>query len=110
MKVYTREQLIKRLKTCTIIGLIMIAVFVASQIMIEAPLASTAISVVIAIVAFPFSVFAMSFNFGKMMLGLIAPIPFLSYLIEIVKGWGYAVKALIVIFKNKENLVIGSEK
>ncbi len=88
----------------------MVPVFVATQIMAEAPLISTAGSVVLGVVAFPFSVFAMSFNFGKMMLGLIAPIPILSYLIEIFKGWVYAIKALIVIFKNKDKLVIGSEK
>lgn len=88
----------------------MVPMFVATQIMTEAPLMSTASSVVLGVVAFPFSVFSMSFNFGKMMLGLIAPIPLISYLIEIVKGWGYAIKALIVIFKNKEKLVIGSEE
>lgn len=109
MKVYTREELVKRLKICTVIGLIMIPVFVATQIMIETPLIVTAGCVVLGIVAFPFSVFAMSFNFGKMMLGMIAPIPILSYFIEIFKGWGYAIKGLIVIFKNKDQLVIGSE-
>lgn len=41
------------------------------------------------------------------MLGLIAPIPILSYFIEIFKSWVYAIKALIVIFKHKEKLVIG---
>lgn len=65
MKVYTREQLIKRLKICSVLGIASVIFFVATMIAMEAPLGVTALSMILAIVAFPIEVFGMSFNFGK---------------------------------------------
>lgn len=119
MKVYTREQLIKRLKICVVIGLI---ASVAFMILGVSPMLSTSESRTIgdvllvaayfvgAAILFPISLLAMSFNFGRMMLGMIAPIPILSYFIEFFKAYVYAIKALIVIFKRDEKLVIASSK
>lgn len=59
-----------------------------------------------AIVLFPTSVMAMSFNFGNMLIGIIAPIPILSYFIEFFKAYIYVIKALVVIFKGQEKLTI----
>ncbi len=59
-----------------------------------------------AVILFPTSVMAMSFNFGNMLIGIIAPIPILSYFIEFFKAYVYVIKALIVIFRREEKLVI----
>lgn len=54
-----------------------------------------------------FCIFGMTFKFGKIILGVIAPIPLLSAFIEYFKGLYYGVKAIIVIVKKRDELVIG---
>ncbi|MBQ6119038.1 MAG: hypothetical protein IJK98_07375 [Clostridia bacterium] len=60
------------------------------------------------IVVLPIGFTGFILNIKKILIGLIAPIPVLSYLIENVKGFVYGVKALICIIKREEELVIGS--
>lgn len=69
-----------------------------------------AAGLIIGLVAFPVWCLGASFNFGKMMLGMIAPIPLLSYFIEACKAYVYGIKAIIVIVKKKDSLVIGKKK
>ncbi len=114
MKVFTREQLIKRLKICGIIGIICVIPFIILTIVPMFSDGSTtfgdilmiALYVAGAVILFPTSVMAMSFNFGNMLIGIIAPIPILSYFIEFFKAYVYVIKALIVIFRREEKLVI----
>lgn len=61
------------------------------------------------LVLLPISIFGMSFNFGKIMLGIIAPIPVLSSVIESFKSIVYAIKGIIVLVKKQDCLVIGKE-
>ncbi|MBQ7004995.1 MAG: hypothetical protein IJN68_01035 [Clostridia bacterium] len=114
MKVYTREQLIKRLKICGIIGIICVIPFIFLTIIPMFSEGSTtfgdilmiALYIAGAIILFPTSVMAMSFNFGNMLIGIIAPIPILSYFVEFFKAYYYVIKALIVILRQEEKLVI----
>ena len=48
-----------------------------------------------------------SFNVKKVLIGFIAPIPILSYCIEMFKSLYYGIKALIVIVKKQDELTIG---
>ena len=107
MKVYTREALIRRLKISMVIGLIldlaMLAFEIAMPILagIEFTIGILLMCVLVLLCApiLGFCCFGMSFNFGKTMLGMIAPIPILSMFIEYFKGLYYGVKAIIVIVK-----------
>lgn len=116
MKVYSREQLIKRFKICVVLGVIMAIAMVAinlSGMLGDISVGGVfmwAIALIIGLIAFPVWCLGVSFNFGKMMLGLIAPIPLLSYFIEACKAYVYGIKAIIVIVKKKDSLVVGKKK
>ncbi len=69
--------------------------------------ATILLDVLVCIVVLPIFFMGFIINFKKILLGLITPIPILSYLIEWFKGMCYAVKAVIVIFKHKDYLKIG---
>lgn len=59
------------------------------------------------IVALPFVYMALLLNWKKILIGMIAPIPILSSMKQCYfNGIIYAVKALIVIIKKKDRLVI----
>lgn len=116
MKIYTREQLIKRLKICTVLGIILslISVFfivVGAVIAEEATVADIMFSAgmfVFCAVVYTVNFFGLSFNFKKFLLGYIAPIPIVSAVIENFKAYVYAIKGIIVIVKNREELTIGT--
>lgn len=116
MKVYSREKLIKRLKICVVLGAILAVVstvaiiglaYIAGEATVGEMLFGAPMLVFLAI-AYTLAFFGASFNFGKMMLGFIAPIPIVSCCIECIKSWIYAIKGIIVILKKQEQLVIGS--
>lgn len=115
MKVYTRKQLIKRLKICAVLGVVLslISVFATVGLAVlagEATIADIMFSAgmfVFCAVVYTLNFFGLSFNFGKFVLGIIAPIPVISMLIENFKAYVYAIKGIIVIVKNREELTIG---
>lgn len=117
MKVYERKKLIKKLKVCLVLGIILALVSTGVTIGLayfvgEATFGDMFVGAgmfVFLSVAYTLAFFGASFNFGKMMLGFIAPIPILSCVIECIKSWVYAIKGIIVIVKRQDQLVIGSE-
>lgn len=109
MKRYTREKLIRIYSVCAVLGAI--SFFVAWFASKDAGynVLQLLILVPFSIVGLPVSFCAMRLNLKKILIGMIAPIPILSGLIEHAKGLVYAVKALICIFKHKD-LIIGREE
>lgn len=116
MKVYSRETLVKRLKICMVLGAIVavlttVITFVAPLFLgLEEFTIGALLICVYGILCAPvyaFSFLSMSFNFGKIMLGMIAPVPIVSMFIETFKSLYYGVKAIIVIVKKRDELVIG---
>jgi|GEM_PF-3465887 len=61
------------------------------------------------IVVLPIEFTGMILNIKKILIGIIAPIPIISYVIENVKGFIYGVKALICIVKRQDELIIGNQ-
>ena len=111
MKKYSREQLKKRLIVCTVLGVITgVVLGIGNAVMGALPLGAGALLALGAIVIFPIELFGMTFNFGKMLLGMIAPIPILSMFIEIFKSYVYAIKGIIVIVKKQDYLTIGKKE
>lgn len=60
------------------------------------------------IIVFPVEICGMILNWKKVLKGLIAPIPIVSYILESFIGMWYAIKGLIAIFK-KQDLIIGNQ-
>ncbi len=60
------------------------------------------------LIAFYLGIISFVLNFKKTLIGIIAPIPILSSMIESFRGVWYAIKGLICLFK-KQDLVIGSD-
>lgn len=116
MKVYTREQLIKRLKISVVLSVIFALISTAAMVGLavlagEATVAGImfgAVTFVFETVVYSAQFLGLTFNFRKFILGIIAPIPVVSMVIEGLKAYYYAAKALIVIFKQKDELIIGS--
>lgn len=117
MKVYTREALIKRFKVCMVLGVILDIVVIIANIAlpivagVDIPvivLLVSALSLVICAPIFAVCFLGMSFNFKKILIGFIAPIPILSYCIECFKAIYYGIKAVIVIVKKQDQFTIGS--
>lgn len=110
MKKYSREQLKKRLIVSIVLGVIMtLALLIPAMFSGSEQLWYAAIMIPAGLVLLPISILGMSFNFGKIMLGIIAPIPVLSSVIESFKSIVYAIKGIIVLVKKQDYLVIGKE-
>lgn len=62
-----------------------------------------------ALIVFPVEICGFIINWKKILKGLIAPIPIISYFIQFIIGTWYAIKGLIAIFKYTD-LVIGKPK
>lgn len=60
----------------------------------------------IGVIIFPIEVMGFLLNWKKCLIGMIAPIPVISMIIEHVKGMIYAIKALIALIKKEEVFVI----
>ena len=116
MKVYTRKQLIKRLKICTVLGTILAVITILASVGLAVVAEeATVIDVIFGAgmgvfcgIVFTINFFGLSFNFKKFLLGYIAPIPILSAVIENLKAYVYAIKGIMVIVKNGDCLTIGS--
>ncbi len=108
MKKYSREHLKKRLIVCSVLGIIVgIAVAVINITAAGMPLIYAALMLLCIVIVFPIECFGVSFNFGKILLGMVAPIPILSMIIESFKSIVYAIKGIIVIIKKQDYLIIG---
>ncbi len=59
------------------------------------------------LIAFYFAVLSVALNWKKQLIGIIAPIPVISSMIESFVGVWYAIKGLICLLK-KQDLVIGN--
>ena len=108
MKRYSREKLIRIYIVCAVLGVI--SFFVAWGVSkVDYNMWQLLILVPFSIVGLPISFCALFLNFKKIIIGMIAPIPIISWFIEGCKGIVYAIKALICIFKHQE-LVIGEKE
>ncbi len=110
MKVYKRKTLI----TMFIVSVVLALVCVVAMVIVNGGLnglgGSVGMALIILITALPFIPFeVMGFllNWKKILIGFIAPIPLISYLKQwLINGTVCAVKALIVIIKKKDHLVV----
>lgn len=116
--VYSREKLLKRFKICLIVGIIgavllgavnIVMPIIAGEFTIEAVLYFVLIFITCAVV-FPLQLvgFTINHTFKKMVIGMIAPIPVISGMIESVKAFYYGIRAAIVVLKGQDALVIGT--
>jgi len=109
MKVYKRKTLTIML---IISAVLMLAYLIALMVMsgglsaFGSDLGFALIMLIGGIPAGTLGTMATILNFKKSLIGFIAPIPVLSFFIEFVKGIIYSVKAIIVIIKKKDRLVI----
>lgn len=109
MKVYSRKKLIILL----IVSAVLTLGYVIATMIMSGGLAAFGSDLTVALIVFVCGIpagtlgtMATIMNLKKTMIGFIAPIPVLSSIIEIIKGLIYSVKALIVIIKKKDRLVI----
>lgn len=114
--VYSRETLIKRFKICFILGIISAVALVGINIyaaieggftmMIAITLAACLVA---SLVVFPIEFLGFTINgtFKRSLIGMIAPIPVISGCIECFKALYYGIRAIIVIVKKQDSLVVG---
>lgn len=115
MKEYTREQLLKRFKICSILGIFFALVMsigplvIAGDFSIGVLLMYAGIFLVM-FICYPIIFLGLSFNWKKFLKGYILPIPILSAFIEYIKSIVYGIKAVIAIIKKKDVFVVGKNK
>lgn len=106
MKTYTKEQIIKQLIIGTVLSVIACIVMLASGIWESSgmPIGGLLLMIPIAIVAFPIGFMEIFYvNWKKAIIGIIAPIPMLSFSIELFKGLGRAYCAVFALIRGKDS-------
>ncbi len=101
------QQLMKRLKISAVIGAIIEAVLLGITfwtIATETGFTSESIALfavpLLSGILFTWEIMAIILNWKKILKGIIAPIPFISFLIEYFKAYIMAAKAIIFALKN----------
>lgn len=110
MKVYKRKTLI----TMFIVSVVLTVVYIVATMILGGGLSAFGDSIgmvliilVCSVPLLPFVFMSFILNWKKILIGMIAPIPILSSMKQCYfNGIIYAVKALIVIIKKKDRLVI----
>lgn len=110
MKVYSR----KKLQTMFIVSAVLDIIQIIAMMIMLGGLSAFGESVFVAffvfvggIVLLPLVYMSLLLNWKKILIGMIAPIPIISFMKQwYINGIVYAVKALIVIIKKKDRLVI----
>lgn len=110
MKVYKRKTLTKMFIVSAVLALVCMIAMVILNGGLNGLGGSAGMALIILIIALPFIPFeVMGFllNWKKILIGFVAPIPIISYLKQwMINGTICAVKALIVIIKKKDHLVV----
>lgn len=107
MKTFTRKKLTTMFIISVVIGIAAIIALIIVGGLMEESIGMALILLVAAVIVFPFEIMGFLLNWKKILIGFIAPIPIVSYLIEWLKGTIYAVKAFISILKKQETFTIG---
>lgn len=114
MKVYSR----KKLQTMFIVSVVLDVVQIIAMMIMLGGFSAFGESVAVALFVFvggivllPFVYMSLLLNWKKILIGMIAPIPIVSFMKQwYINGIIYAVKAFIVILKKKDRLVINDGK
>lgn len=88
-----------------ILGIVLVVFFWIAQFRLgyKFPLGVLTLYTAVAVLVFPFEVMAFVLNWRKIFVGIIKPIPILSYFIQCFVGIFMAFKAFIWMLKNWKN-------
>ncbi len=106
MKTYTKKQITKQLIIGGVLSVITLIVMLATGIwdIADQPIGGTILLILGVFTLMPISYMSFFYiNWKKALIGMIAPIPVLSYCIACFKGLGYTFMALITLIKGKDN-------
>ncbi len=112
MKIYPYEKLKKIYIVCAIIGAIIAipVIFFASSIGLDGKsLVFFLFTTPLYYISFVLGFVAVIFNWKKILIGMIAPIPLVSGLMENFKGVFYAIKGLVALFKHQDLILNNNE-
>lgn len=109
MRRYSRKTLTTLFIVAAVLSVVQLIVMFALGAFNDMGASVTIPIIVLSLPLLPLTWCGIFLNWKKMLIGFIAPIPIISYLVETVKGYVYAVKGFVVLVKQKEALVIGDD-